>query len=139
MNRDNLITQLRIDEGEVLSAYQDSEGYWTIGIGRLIDKKKGGGISKEEAAYLLNNDIIKVEADLDVFLPWWRNMDENRQLVIANMCFNMGIKNLLGFTNTLKAMSEGRYQDAAKGMKDSLWAKQVGPRAERLITIMEKA
>ena len=137
MNRDELAAQLRVDEGEVLSAYQDSEGYWTIGIGRLIDKRLGGGITKEESAYLLNNDIIRTEADLDLFIPWWRNMDEPRQLVIANMAFNLGIKRLLEFKNTLKAMSEGRYADAADGMRKSLWAKQVGKRAERLIHIME--
>jgi lysozyme len=137
MNRDKLAAQLRTDEGEVLHAYQDSEGYWTIGIGRLIDKRLGGGITKEESAYLLNNDIIRTEADLDLFIPWWRSMDEQRQLVIANMAFNLGIKKLMEFKNTLKAMSEGRYADAADGMRKSLWAKQVGKRAERLIHIME--
>jgi lysozyme len=53
------------------------------------------------------------------------------------MAFNLGIKKLMEFKNTLKAMSEGRYADAADGMRKSLWAKQVGKRAERLIHIME--
>jgi lysozyme len=45
----NIAEQLRRDEGEVLHAYQDKYGYWTIGVGRLIDARKGGGISVEES------------------------------------------------------------------------------------------
>ena len=37
------VEQLRRNEGEVLHAYQDHLGFWTIGVGRLIDKRKGGG------------------------------------------------------------------------------------------------
>jgi GH24 family phage-related lysozyme (muramidase) len=33
----NIYKQLKRDEGEVLHAYKDSLGYWTIGIGILID------------------------------------------------------------------------------------------------------
>ena len=138
MNRDKLMGQLRVDESEVLHAYQDSLGFWTLGVGRLIDSRKGGGITKEESAYLLDNDIIKVEADLDLFIPWWRSLSENRQLVIANMCFNMGIKTLLTFKNTIKAMAEGHYDAAADGMRESVWARQVGNRATRLIRLMEE-
>ena len=39
---DSLIRSLlKRDEGVKLSAYQDSESFWTIGIGRLIDARKG--------------------------------------------------------------------------------------------------
>lgn len=41
--RTKLTAQLRRDEGEKLYAYQDTLGYWTIGIGRLIDRRRGGG------------------------------------------------------------------------------------------------
>jgi len=41
MQRAQLEQQLRRDEGEVLHEYKDSLGYSTIGIGRLIDKRKG--------------------------------------------------------------------------------------------------
>ena len=136
MNREILKNMLRKHEGSVLHAYQDSLGYWTIGIGRLIDQRKGGGITTAEAMFLLENDVQKVEADLDAHVPWWRTMDENRQLVIADMCFNMGIGTLLQFKNTLSAMQEGRYADAANGMMDSKWATQVGKRATHLAGMM---
>lgn len=136
MFRDKLISELIRDEGERLSAYQDSLGYWTIGVGRLIDKRKGGGISPEESRFLLTNDILKVEADLDRDTPWWRGLSEIRQRVIANMRFNLG-GGLNHFKNTLAAARDGRYADAAKGMLASKWAKQVGARANRLAFMME--
>ena len=57
---DKLLEELSRDEGTVLQAYQDSLGYWTIGTGRLIDKRRGGGITKAEADYLLANDVQKI-------------------------------------------------------------------------------
>lgn len=128
----NLIRQLSDEEGEVLNAYQDHLGYWTIGIGRLIDKRKGGGITKEESEYLLSNDISKVNAQLDANIPWWRNLDEPRQAVLQGMAFQMGITNLLGFKNTLKMIEAGDYEAAGKGMLNSLWAKQTPGRANRM-------
>lgn len=38
----NLATQLRQEEGSVPHAYQDHLGFWTIGIGRLVDQRKPG-------------------------------------------------------------------------------------------------
>jgi hypothetical protein len=59
-----LTAQLRRDEGEVLHAYSDHLGFTTIGVGRLIDKRRGGGITKEESKYLLENDIDRKLRDL---------------------------------------------------------------------------
>lgn len=124
------------DEGEVLHAYPDSEGYLTIGVGCLIDKRRGGGITKEESRYLLRNRIASAEKDLDRALPWWRKLSPIRQRVLVNMCFNLGIIGLLKFKNTLAAMERGDYESAAWGMGHSKWARQVGGRAIRLIHMM---
>lgn len=130
--KEQLTKQLRRDEGEVLHAYADHLGFLTIGIGRLIDSRKGGGITQEEAAYLLSNDIEKYTKELVTKLPWVNSLDEARKGVLVNMAFNMGIPNLLGFKNTLRAVMEGDYEKAAEGMLASKWATQVGKRAERL-------
>ena len=104
---ENLTNQLRRDEGEVLHAYQDHLGFWTIGIGRLIDKRKGGGLTKDEAAYLLGNDIARFTTALRTRLPWFGRLDEARQGVLANMAFQMGVEGLLGFRNTLGMIERG--------------------------------
>lgn len=132
MMREQLTAQLRRDEGEILSAYQDHLGFWTIGIGRLIDKRKGGGITKAEAAYLLGNDIDRTTAEVQSRLPWFSRLDEARQGVLLNMAFQMGVDGLLGFKNTLAMIERGAYEDAATGMLNSLWARQTPERAARL-------
>lgn len=128
----NLTKQLRDEEGEVLHAYTDSEGWLTIGIGRLLDKRKGGGITAEESAYLLSNDIAKFENQLDKSLPWWRELTEPRQAVILGMAFQIGVDGLLGFKNTLAMVKSGDYAGASENMLKSKWAQQTPARAKRM-------
>jgi lysozyme len=138
MNTDRtLLAELRRDEGVVRHAYQDSRGLWTIGVGRLIDERKGGGLSDEEIDHLLANDVSRVKSELDKFLPWWRDLDAVRQRALINMCFNLGIHGLLGFRNTLAAIQAHDWPKVAAGMLDSRWARQTGARAHRLAHMME--
>jgi lysozyme len=130
--KEELTKQLRRDEGEVLHAYPDHLGYLTIGIGRLIDKRKGGGITSEEAAYLLANDIDRKTKQVEEKLPWVKDLDEARKGVLVNMAFQMGIEGLLGFKNTLRMVMEGKYEHAAENMLLSKWAQQTPNRAKRL-------
>ena len=128
----NILDQLIRDEGIVLHEYKDHLGYSTIGIGRLIDKRKGGGISLDEAKYLLQNDVAKVTTQVNEKLPWSMRLDYPRRAVLLNMAFQMGINGLLGFKNTLDMIRLGNYEGAAKGMLNSKWATQTPSRCRRL-------
>lgn len=134
MNIAQLERELTLDEGKRNKVYKCTAGKNTIGIGRNLDDV---GLSDDEIGYLLRNDINRVCADLDRELSWWRQMSDARQRSLANMAFNLGIGGLLKFKNTLVAMRAGDYKGAAAGMRASLWAKQVGARAERLAKMME--
>lgn len=72
------------------------------------------------------------EAELDRALPWWRSMCDERQDVLVNMAYNMGVPRLLGFHHALAAMQSANWVDAAAEMLSSEWAGQVGARAKRL-------
>jgi lysozyme len=133
MDMTRLVTQLQVDEGVRLKPYRDSVGKLTIGVGRNLDDV---GVSLEEATLMLEHDVRRTEVGLDANLPWWREMNDARQNVIMNMGFNLGIRKLLGFTNTLRAMEQGDWEAAATGMLASKWAGQVGERAVRLSKIM---
>ena len=133
MNQSRLREQLRLHEGEVLRPYRCTAGKLSIGVGRNLEDV---GISKEESAFLLDGDIRKIETDLDRAHPWWRKMDEVRQRVLADMCFNLGLPRLNTFVNTLAAMRRGDYAQAADGMLASKWASHVGARATRLAEMM---
>lgn len=132
MNLDRLTTQLVKDEGLRLLPYKDSVGVLTIGVGHNLNVP----ITTKAALYILNDDIETAIKSLDTYIPWWRSLSDLRQEVLINMCFNIGIQKLLGFTHTLAAIRGGNYADAARFMLDSLWAKQVGDRAVRLSQMM---
>lgn len=127
-----LIEQLRRDEGEVLHAYTDTLGFLTIGVGRLIDRRRGGGISKDEAAYLLNNDIARVDAELRSKLSWFGQLDEVRQAALINMGFQLGVAGLLEFTRSLACIRDGRFAEAETHLLASKWATQTPARAKRV-------
>lgn len=133
MDLARLYAELTRDEGVRLKPYRDTVGKLTIGIGRNLDDV---GISAEEAHYLLGNDVERSARALDDFLPFWRNLGPVRQRVLVNMAFNMGIRRLLTFKFTLLMIEKGEYEKAAEGMLSSLWARQVGPRAQRLAEMM---
>ncbi len=133
MDKTRLFEQLKLHEGKKNKPYKDTIGKLTIGIGRNLDDR---GITEEEIVFLFGTDVALVEKDLDKNLKWWRDMSEVRQRVLADMCFNLGITKLLTFKNTLEAMRTKRYGDAASGMLNSLWAKQVKGRAVRLANMM---
>lgn len=129
MNRALLAAQLEIDEGARRHPYKDTKGKLTIGIGRNLED---AGISPEEARMLLANDLDWVEVDLDRNLDWWRDMSEERQQALANMCFNLGWPRLSTFKKMLSALEAGDYDRAADEALDSKWARQVGARATRI-------
>lgn len=128
----NIRDQLRRDEGCILHAYNDSLGFLTIGCGRLIDQRKGGGITEEEAEYLLTNDIKRKTIEVIHALPWSENLDPVRFFVLINMAFQMGTEGLLGFKNTLSLIQGGNFDRAAENMVLSKWHSQTPERCERL-------
>lgn len=132
MDAARLAADLRRDEGMRSRAYKDSEGYWTIGVGRLIDPRLGGGLSDDEIELLLANDIARVVEELDQALPWWQKLNDARQEVLANMAFNLGVGGLLKFKRTLSMLEHGEFAEASREMLRSKWARQVGKRAVRL-------
>lgn len=128
----DLKSQLIADEGERFVLYPDTEGYLTIGIGRLLDPRKGGRISPDESALMFDNDRREKTVALQKALPWILKLDDARLGVLLNMAFQMGVGGVLGFVNTLQLIKIGSYGAAAEGMLNSKWAKQTPNRAERL-------
>lgn len=143
MDIDKLFNQLVIDEGtgptvntpdgKFFKPYKDTVGKLTIGYGLNLDDV---GLSESCIKFETSNRIDKVINDLNKHLSWHITLNDVRQRVLANMCFNLGIHSLLGFTHMLKALEDKNYEEAARQMESSLWAKQVGIRANRLVFMM---
>lgn len=132
-----LTRQLKGDEGEKAQAYQDHLGFWTIGVGRLIDPRKpGSGLRSYEIDFLLQNDIDDRIDQLTRRLPWFQNLDDARKGVLLNMAFQLGVDGLMEFKNTLALVGQGKYREASENMLKSKWATQTPARANRLATQM---
>lgn len=131
-----LIDLVKLHEGVVKFAYTDSRSYWTIGCGRLIDERLGGGLSDDEIDYLLKNDLDRCENEA-VTYPFYAKLDEARKAVIISMLFNLGKPNFDKFQKFQAALLVGDYRLAASEMLQSRWADQVGKRANELSEMME--
>jgi lysozyme len=133
MDHDKLIDQLVLHEGLRLKPYLCTAGFQTVGVGRNLDAL---GISEEEAFILLGNDIDRCCHALDQLAEWWRDLDDVRQRVLVDMCFNLGPSRLMRFKKMWAALTEQAWDRAADEMLDSRWADQVGGRARTLADMM---
>jgi len=124
-----LADDLMRDEGVRLKPYYCDAGRLTIGVGRNLED---AGITTVEAMDMLGHDIDRVVDELNAALPWWLELPEPAQRGLANMCFNLGLSRLLKFKKMLLALETGDYEVAATEALDSLWACQVGTRADRI-------
>lgn len=124
--------QLMRDEGKVRHAYNDHLGYLTIGIGFLIDERKGGGIPEVVMDFWLEYEINQRRAALKQALPFFDSLNEARQGALINMAYQMGVKGVLGFKETLRHFANGDYDLASKEALNSLWARETPERAKRI-------
>ena len=120
-------------EGLRLKPYKCTAGKLTIGYGRNLEDN---GISAYEADVLLNDDIQNCYAQCIKF-PFWNKLNEVRQAVLLDMCYNLGFARLNGFKKMLKALGRLDYKTAAKEMLDSKWARDVKSRATELAELMK--
>lgn len=123
----NLVKERLIKwEAMVLKPYECSQGYTTIGVGRNLETN---GISKDEAMYLLDNDIDNVIQKLNKHWPVYKTFPKEAQAVIIDLVFNMGINTWLSFRKTRAYMELGEWEKAGKELLNSKYAQQVGRRA----------
>jgi lysozyme len=134
MTREALKQSLIAHEGLKLKPYTCTAGALTIGVGRNLD---ANGISEAEAMAMLENDINSCIAELDRAKPSWIKHASHRQNVLIEMCFNLGITRLLKFVKMWEALENRDYDKAAFEMLNSMWAVQVGKRAQTLSNRMK--
>jgi len=126
--------QLARHEGLRLKVYRCTSGKLTIGYGRNLEDR---GITEDEAAILLDNDITDTIRTLSHAFEWFDDLSPIRQRVLVDMAFNLGIGGLRKFRRFLGALSRHEYEAAAQEMLTSKWARQVKGRAQRLATMLE--
>lgn len=135
-----VIDLIHFEEGWRSKPYVCTEGYPTVGYGFKIGPK-GADIKLYQFALpleagaawlssLLEQKRAEMMRDAGISAAM-ASCDQARQAILVSMAYQMGVSGLAGFRNTLKAVSDRRWADAASGMLDSKWARQTPSRANR--------
>ena len=140
MNKDQLREELADDEGCKYEIYLDHLALPTFGIGHLIKEADpehgqpvGTPVSEERVRQAFDLDILVTIEDCHRLYDDFDELPEEAQLVIANMCFNLGYPRLSKFKG-MKAGCDARdWHRMADEMVDSRWHDQVPNRAKRLV------
>lgn len=112
--------------------YVDTVGKITIGIGfNLTDR----GLDDIWVNQQYVKDVTYFYDQLWHDYEWFRELNEDRQIVLIDMCF-MGYKRFQEFVHMIDALSKKDYVAATNAMLDSEWAHQVPERARQLAHAM---
>jgi lysozyme len=121
-------------EGLRLHPYVDTTGNLTIGYGHNLTVN---GLSSNICSQILLEDVDYFVKELTKAIPFFNELSVGRQAVLIDMCFNIGLKGLLGFKQMLEAIGDKDFNAAADCMLKSKWASQVGSRATEDAAIMK--
>lgn len=142
-------------EGKRRKVYMDTMGHPTIGIGFNLDRPDApkliseqgihfGGVLdgtvelSEQAIYtLFTVDVENVLKQVKELVPSFDQQPKDMQLVLVDMCFNLGKGGLSKFKKFLAAVEERNYSRAAAEMIDSRWYSQVGNRSKELVKMVK--
>ena len=141
MNLIKLQDEIADDEGVKYETYRCSLGHVTGGIGHLITEWDeeiysgpiGTKIPHQQVDDWFAKDIGTTIKDCNLIFSQFNELPEEAQLVIANMCFQLGRPRLSKFKNFIAAVKTEDWLRAADEMEDSRWYKQTTARADRLI------
>lgn len=135
-------------EGFRANVYKCPAGYDTIGYGRNIEanpltesEKKflntDGSVSDAVAKGWLYKELSRCYDDCNKAFYWFKDLDIKRAGAIVDMAYNMGLKTLKGFKNSLRFMERKDYKGAAENFKKSKWFNQVKNRGVEICNIIE--
>jgi len=124
-------------EGWKNKPYRCTKGKLTIGVGWNIEANRLPG---DIAAYLrmygrITDEMINRLLDISIetatnncrgVFKGFDSFSENRRFALIDFMFNLGVTRELKFKNTNKAINEGRWHDAANGIKHSAYWRQLG-------------
>ena len=155
-----LLKDLKFEEGFRSEPYRDSLSNFTIGYGRLMKRGftlaehtflfpdldhypinlqdsinyfRRNPMTKEEATFLLKNDIKTTEEDAKIiYKDKWDLLPGEVKVGILDMLFNLGQVKYKKFKKHIAAIKDGNYEEGALQVEQSLAAKQA-PRRYKAI------
>ena len=129
-----LIEAVKLSEGFRDRVYQDTLGIDTIGYGFAI---KDLVIDEDIAEMILRRKLEKLVYDTNKRFSFLKDLPEQAQDVIYEMCYQLGITGVSKFKKTLAYLENFEYKMASKEMLDSKWARQTPNRAKKLSDVIK--
>lgn len=139
----NITSLLQYEEGFREKPYLCSEGYPTVGTGIRIGPK-GAALSNYQFTVPREVDAVWLQSILNRTIRGMFDnariasamraagtLDTARTSVLVSMAYQMGVAGLAQFKNTLYLVETKQFEEAAKAMLDSKWARQTPNRAKR--------
>lgn len=125
------------EEGWRDQPYYDTEGYPTVGYGFKIAGKgeplPNFILPRPAGDAWLDALILSIEHAMAGKIV---SLNEARAAVIISMCYQMGIRGVLGFKRMWAAIERQDWDGAADEMLGSRWARQTPERAHRHAQVM---
>ena len=122
--------------------YKDIKGNYTIGYGHYLGRKDSdaskyrNGLSVKEAEKLLKQDLKRTYDDFALLLQRKNavNLSIEQQRILFEMTFTMGSDKVSTFTQLWKSVQRDNPKKFKREIENSLWYKQVGSRADILMS-----
>ena len=136
-------------EGRRKKPYRCPAGKLTIGVGHNIDAnplpidikrhlEEFGYIDNEMIDRLLNTDIRHAVADCQVIFPQFNTFSDNRRMALVDFVFQLGFTGARRFVRSVKAINAEQWDDAARYMAESEWARQTPNRAKEVRQLIKE-
>lgn len=147
---------IRRHEGLRLKAYRDTAGKLTIGYGFNLDAaaakaicatlkldyeaiRNGAAITEAQADAILDLQLGMVNAQAKTLFANFNQMPCDVQAVVQDLIFNMGLAKFRSFDETVPALQQGKYAEAADHLEKTLWYREVGSRALEDVALLRAA
>ena len=129
-------------EGSRNKPYKDSLGLWTVGVGHLIGDGRtlppemNRTFSDKEVDDLFEEDFAK-HVKIAEKTPGYDLANPTGKAAMIDLAFNMG-QWWTKWKNTAAALKSGDFTAASQGLQDSAWYKQVGKRAQEIVSMVSQ-
>ena len=135
----DVVADLKREEGWRAEPYEDHLGFWTIGYGFLIDRRKPSRLPENVGELWLETLVAEIQMALDDSLPWLMAQPSDVRRALVQMGYQLGVAGVLKFRGMLDALKAGNRQLAANEALDSTWARQTPERARRVARLIRGA
>jgi lysozyme len=96
-------------EGDILRAYQDQRGLWTIGYGHTAGVRSGMTITQEQAVAFLLSDVQTAARCVNEVVT--AKLTQTQFDALVDFAFNVGITHFIQST-LLKEINAGKFPEA---------------------------